>query len=75
VRPRRSWRQKIRHEQHDEFSMSEEEQERSKQIAKAAVKEFMDQVYRGVGKGLIERVFWIAVGALMALYFGGHLPK
>lgn len=55
--------------------MSKEEEERAKQIAKAAVKEFMDQVYRGVGKGLIERVFWIAVGALVALYFGGHIPK
>jgi hypothetical protein len=55
--------------------MSQEEEDRSRAIAKAAVKEFMDQVYRGVGKGLIERVFWIAVGALVALYFGGHLPK
>ena len=55
--------------------MSQEEEDRAKSIAKAAVKEFMDQVYRGVGKGLIERAFWIAVGALVALYFGGHLPK
>lgn len=55
--------------------MSAEEEERSKLIAKAAVREFMDQVYRGVGKGLIERVFWIAVGAGMWAYFGGHFPK
>lgn len=53
--------------------MSDEE-ERSKEIAKAAVKEFMDQVYRGIGRGLIERVFWIAVGAAMWAYFGGHIP-
>ena len=43
-------------------------------IAKEAVKQFMEQVYRGVGKGLIERVFWIGVGALIAAYFGGHIP-
>lgn len=59
--------------------MSDEEQakqdERDRSIAKYAVKEFMDQVYRGVGKGLIERVFWIAVGMLVMAYFGGHLPK
>jgi hypothetical protein len=36
--------------------VSKEEEERSRQIAKAAVKELMDQVYRGVGRGLIERV-------------------
>ena len=54
--------------------MSKEEEDRSKAIAKAAVKEFMDQVYRGVGRGLIERIFWIAVGAVLMLYFGGHLP-
>jgi hypothetical protein len=54
--------------------MSKEEEERSKAIAKAAVKELMDQVYRGVGRGLIERLFWILIGALMYAYFGGHLP-
>lgn len=55
--------------------MSKEDEEKAKQLAKLAVREFVDQVYRGVGKGLIERVFWIAVGALVALYFGGHIPK
>lgn len=55
--------------------MSAEEEERSKAIAKLAVSEFMDQIYRGVGKGIIERVFWIAVGAVVAIYFGGHFPK
>lgn len=55
--------------------MSAEEEDKAKQIAKLAVREFMDQVYRGVGKGLIERVFWIAVGAIVALYFGGHIPR
>jgi hypothetical protein len=54
--------------------VSKEEEERSRQIAKAAVKELMDQVYRGVGRGLIERVFWILIGALMYAYFGGQLP-
>ena len=54
--------------------MSKEEEERSKQIAKAAVQEFMEQVYRGVGKGLLERAFWIIVGAFITAYFGGHLP-
>lgn len=54
--------------------MSKEEEERSRLIAKAAVKEFMDQVYRGIGRALIERMFWIAVGAGMYAYFGGHLP-
>ena len=54
--------------------MSQEEEDRAKLIAKEAVKQFMDQVYRGVGRGLIERIFWIAVGAVLMLYFGGHLP-
>lgn len=55
--------------------MSKEEEERAKAIAKAAVKEFMDQIYRGIGRGLIERLFWLALGAAVALYFGGHFPK
>lgn len=54
--------------------MNDEEEERAKAIAKAAVKEFMDQVYRGVGKRLIDRLLWFVVGALVYAYFGGHLP-
>ena len=55
--------------------MSAEEEEQAKKIARETVREFMNQVYRGVGKGLIERVFWIAVGAILWGYFGGHFPK
>jgi hypothetical protein len=58
-----------------EVKVSREEEDRAKAIAKATVLEFMDQVYRGVGRGLIERVFWIAVGAAMWAYFGGHFPR
>ena len=49
--------------------------EHEKAVVRAAIKEFMDTVYRGVGKGIIERVFWIMVGVILAVYFGGHLPK
>jgi hypothetical protein len=54
--------------------MSKEEEERAKAIAKAAVKELMDQVYRGIGRGVIERVFWIAIGVAINAYLGWHFP-
>jgi hypothetical protein len=49
--------------------------EQQKQLVKAGVKEFMDQVYRNVGRGIVERVFWAVMGALLYAFFGGHLPK
>ena len=49
--------------------------EEQKALVKAGVKEFMDQVYRNVGRGVLEKLFWIAVGLLLMAYFGGHLPK
>lgn len=59
--------------------MSDEEKvrltEEQKQLIKAALREFTDQVYRGIGKSVLEKIFWLAVGALMFWYFGGHLPK
>lgn len=44
-------------------------------LIKAAIKEFMTQVYAGVGKSVLEKLFWIAVGALLFFYFNGHFPK
>ena len=44
-------------------------------IVQATVKEFMRQVYTGVGRSVMEKLFWIAVGLLLMAYFGGHLPK
>jgi hypothetical protein len=56
--------------------MSDEElTTHDKAIVKATVKEFMDQIYSGIGRGLIERVFWLAVGAVLWAYFGGKFLK
>jgi hypothetical protein len=56
--------------------MSEEElTTHDKAIVKATIKEFMDQIYSGIGRGVIERLFWIAVGALIWVYFGGKFFK
>lgn len=44
-------------------------------VVKATVKEFMDQISKGVGRSILDKLFWAFVGALLFFYFGGHLPK
>ena len=54
--------------------MSDELTEEQKKLIKATLSEFMNNIYRGFGKSVLEKLFWLAIGALLFWQFGGHIP-
>lgn len=52
--------------------MDEKEKDEIKDIVNIAVKEFMGNLYGGIGKAVVNKIIWAVLGALIYFAFGHY---
>jgi len=54
--------------------MDEKQKDEIREIVNISIQEFMSSISKGIGRGIIDKVFWAVMGALIYFTFG-HFNK